>query len=510
MVVVGSGAAGLAAALGAAASGADVVVLESAPSVGGTSAMSGGVVWVPAHGLAGDDVGAGDEPLDALRYLCAAGFGDRDERLMATFVSDAARVVRELAARTPVDWEVLGHWPDYRAELPGGRAGRSLWPRPVTVARAVEAQVQPAPDQPSPPPGTGDAPDDDVVLGGYVRGRALVAALLAGALGAGVEVRTGARARRLITGPSGVAGVEVDGAAVEGRVVLATGGFQHDAAHVATFLPACPIAAMGVRGCAGDGLDMAMSVGAALGNMAEGWWMPAIHVPGEEFEGRPYYRPLRSEAAQPGAVLVDREGRRFVDEAQNYGDVGRAMQRFAGGARPFPAAPCWMVFDAAYRHRYPWGPVGPDDPDPAWLASGADIGKLADATGMPAAALEDTVARFNAAAAAHEDPEFGRGSRPYDRWVGDRTAPHPTLAPLATPPFFALPVELGCMGTKGGPRTDSDGRVLAVTGEPVAGLFAAGNVAAQPFGTATPAGGATLGPALVLGYRAGEAAAGVR
>ena len=118
--------------------------------------------------------------------------------------------------------------------------------------------------------------------------------------------------------------------------------------------------------------------------------------------------------------------------------------------------------------------------------------------------------RFNAGAAAGTDPDFGRGTFPYDRWIGDPSAPHPTLAPLCEAPFYAVEVHLGCMGTKGGPRTDDRGRVLSASHAPVAGLYAAGNAAASPFGTATAAGGATLGPALVFGFRAGEAAAGDR
>jgi hypothetical protein len=255
---------------------------------------------------------------------------------------------------------------------------------------------------------------------------------------------------------------------------------------------------------------MAQAVRAALGNMTEAWWMPALHVPGEELDGTPHYRPLHSERAAPGAIMVDRAGRRFVDEAQNYGDVGRAMLRSGTGAPAFAAAPCWLVFDAAYRHRYPVGPLGPADPDPAWLHRADDVGALADAMGVAPEVLGDTVAAFNVTADKGGDDAFGRGALPYDRWIGDPGAPHPTLAALRQAPFYALAVHLGCMGTKGGPRTDDRGRVLSLGGTVVRGLYAAGNAAANPFGTATPAGGATLGPALVFGFRAGEAAAGDR
>ncbi len=178
-------------------------------------------------------------------------------------------------------------------------------------------------------------------------------------------------------------------------------------------------------------------------------------------------------------------------------------------------APFWLVFDSAYRRRYPVGPLEPGGPlpgrrDPEWLVGADDLDALGTMIGMEPGTLADSVRRFNAGAAVGSDPDFGRGSFPYDRWIGDPHAPHPTLAPLGEAPFYALEAHLGCMGTKGGPRTDGRGRVVSSKGFAVPGLYAAGNAAASPFGTATAAGGATLGPALVFGFRAGEAAAGDR
>jgi len=521
-VVVGSGAAGLAAALAASGSGADVLVVERAPAVGGTTAMSGGVVWMPAHGRPGASTTIEDSPEEALAYLGAAAGGDVDLGLMGAFVSDARRVTDEIEQRTPLEWEVLEHWPDYRGELPGAKTGgRSLWPRPLRMKPDVEARVQAAFDQPSPGASAAHAHgavphDDGVVLRGHVRGRALVGGLLGALVDSGVEVRTGARATRLAVEDGRVVGVVVDGQVEPGVVVLASGGFQHDPGLVGAYLPGPAVAPLGPQGCGGDGLHMVMAVDPVLANTSEGWWMPALGVPGEAVEGVAHYRPLHSERAQPGAIMVDRRGRRFADEAQNYGDVGRAMR---GGtadgqaqptARQRPEAPFWLVFDAAYRRRYPVGPLEPTDPDPSWLVRGDDLDDLARGTAVVSGTLVRTVTRFNDGAALGEDPEFGRGSYPYDRWIGDPSAPHPTLAPLGEAPFYAVEVHLGCMGTKGGPRTDDHGRVLSSRGAPVGGLYAAGNAAASPFGTATAAGGATLGPALVFGFRAGEAAAADR
>ncbi|HEY2427362.1 MAG TPA: FAD-dependent oxidoreductase [Acidimicrobiales bacterium] len=499
VVVLGSGAAGLAAALAAARGGADVVVLERDALLGGTTAISGGVVWAPANPWQ-RAAGIDDSPDAALAYLRHLATGDVDDTLMATFVTDAARVMAELEAATPLRWEALVGWPDYHEELPGGLGGgRSLWPRPLALAPDLAARVRRPPELGD---GAADPVDDGVVFRGPVRGHALVGGLAAGALDHGVELQTGRRATRLLMEDGAVVGVEAGGAEYRGSVILATGGFQHDARLAASFLPVPGVAPLGTPGCAGDGLRLALAAGADLGNMAEGWWMPAIHVPGEELDGAPWYRPLHSERAQPGSIMVDRSGRRFVDEAQNYGDVGRAMHRFDAASHSYPAAPCWLVFDGAYRSRYPVGPLQPGEPDPSWLVCRPTIAKLGEVVGEH---LDATVEAFNRGAARGEDPAHGRGALPYDRWIAGGG---PTLAPLVRPPFYAAAVVPGCMGTKGGARTDDRGRVLRASGEAVPGLYAAGNAAASPFGTATAAGGSTLGPALVFGTRAGEAASG--
>jgi 3-oxosteroid 1-dehydrogenase len=534
VVVLGSGAAGLAAALGARAAGAETVVLEREPLVGGTTAMSGGVVWVPGNHLLDADERA-DDALGAATYLRGLDPAGVDGALVDVFAADAGRVAMLLQNTTPVRWEPLPTWPDYRCEVAGARAGgRSIWPDVASLAPEVAARVQGSPDDPfgvtpsapsssapggaapgaldtSPTPrpivASGRSPESDaVVLRGPVRGRALVGSLLAGLLGTGVEVRTGVRTTALLCRDGTVDGVVADGERIEGRVVIASGGFQHDAALAARHLGPLPVAPMGVPGCVGDGLRLAEAAGAALGTMTEGWWMPAIAIPGERFDGRPLYRPLHGERAQPGSLMVDGRGKRFVDEAANYGDVGAAMR--ARALSDAGAARTWLVFGRAYRDRYPVGPLRPGDPDPPWLRRGEDLDELAGSIGVAGTGLTATVARFDAHAACHRDPDFGRGDGGYDRWIGDPRAPHPTLGPLGSGPYFAVEVRLGCMGTKGGPRTDDEGRVASRSGvAPISGLYAAGNAAASPFGSATPAGGGTLGPALVFGWRAGHAAA---
>jgi 3-oxosteroid 1-dehydrogenase len=487
VVVLGSGAAGLAAALAASVSGAQVLVVERSELAGGTTAISGGIVWAPANHLMAS-AGIPDSEADALEYIARVDRGG-DAMLTGAFVKDSPRVIKQLEELTPLRWKMLRNWPDYHSEEQGGTTGgRSLWPEPIELPALVTRRVQTTPEGP-------------------VRGRVLVGALLSALDSRGVEVRLCTRATRLIADRGRVDGVEIEGERVPARVVIATGGFQHDPGLAASFLRAPATAAMGTPGCSGDGLRMAMSVGADLANMAEGWWMPAMHADEERLDGSTFFRPLHQERARPGALMVDRTGRRFVNEAQNYGDVGRAMQRFVPESDWFPALPCWLVFDAAYRRRTPIGPLATSDPDPSWLVRAPSISALATDIGVGTDALTATVERFNENAAACDDPDFHRGERYYDRWIGDTDAEHPTLGQLQEAPYFALAVHCGCMGTKGGPRTDDSGRVLGVWGDVIEGLYAAGNAAANPFGVATPAGGATLGPALVFGTRAGEAAA---
>jgi hypothetical protein len=183
------------------------------------------------------------------------------------------------------------------------------------------------------------------------------------------------------------------------------------------------------------------------------------------------------------------------------------MLRFDPTSYDWPAAPSWLLFDRAYRERTPFGPLEPGGDDPEWLCRAPDLRALAALLGLDPDVLNATVSAFNAGAERGHDSEFGRGAYGYDRWIGDASAPHPNLAPVETPPFYAVPVRVGCLGTKGGPRTDAWGRVQRSGGGVVSGLFAAGNAAANPFGLGTPGGGGTIGPALVFGTRAGEAAA---
>lgn len=513
VVVVGSGAAGLSAALAAAQAGAEVTVLERSTKVGGSTALSGGLAWLPANHLGDPD----DQPEKARRYLAALALGDVDPALAHRFTVDAPRVAAWMEAATPLEWELV-HFPDYHAGRDGAmHDGRSLGPRLLNASPVVSAMVRQAFRPPLTRQELQEGPGDEAVMDARTRagtlaaGRALVGALLIACLDAGVDVRVGMRASRLLREGAGgrVVGVDIEGERLSGVVILATGGFERNASLSSAFLRGPIAAPVGVPTAEGDGLRMAMGVGAMLGNMSEAWWCPAIQIPGETIDGSPFFRLLQTERTLPGAILVDSDGRRFVNEAQNYNDVGRSLFEFDPAGFRLPRVNSWLLFDRTFRTRYGlrWY-LKAADPDPDWINRAGSFEELAEIIDVDADVLTETIARFNANARDGHDPDYGRGDYVFDRSFGDPSADHPTLAPLRDPPFYAIHVLAGCVGTKGGPKTDDQGRVLlAESGEPVGGLFAVGNVAASPFGWAYPGAGGTIGPALVFGNRAGEAAA---
>ena len=515
--MVGSGAAGLAAALAAAARGADVTVVERALALGGTTAYSAGTAWMPGHHLLG---GSGNDVHAALEYLTDFVAGDAEPNLMRTFVEDAPRVSQALERESPLRWRALPY-PDYHVERRGAARGeRSLEPQPLAADKRLRDLVRGVPFVRTPSP-VGASPEDATADGILARraseggpnvlngGRALVGALWTGASARGAVLRAGTRADGLLTKGHEVVGVKSGAGEVRGQVVLATGGFERNRRFASEFLGDPRPVPLGAPECEGDGLKLAMALGARLGNMSEAWWCPAFRVPGETFQGTEVFRISVTERARPGSLVVDCAGRRFTDETQDYSSLGRTMRAFDAGSAGYPRSPALLIFDSGYRRTYNLGPIVPSDADPSWLTRGDDIGELARRIGVPVAAFEETVTRFNAGAESGVDDDFGRGVRAYGRFMAGALAPYQTLAPLREPPYFALSLVCGCLGTNGGLRTDARGCVLRVTDDrPLPGLYAAGNAAASPFGAVYPGAGGTIGPALVLGYRAGAAAAG--
>lgn len=519
VVVVGSGAAGLSAALAARAQGAEVTVLESTEYVGGTTALSGGVAWVPVNHLemAGE---ARDSREQAREYLANMALGDADGELTERFIAQAGPAAQWLEENSDLDWELLPY-PDYHCEMPGGMTvgGRSLSACLVTPRSDVAELLRPALSWRAPVTHlevVSNTVDPDVIAqrrldGTVTMGQAMIAALLTSCIDQGINVRTRTRAVSLIEVDGEVTGLRAEGPngseVFDGRAVLASGGFERDPALARAFLRVPAPAQTGAPGAKGDGLKMAMSVGADLGSMSEAWWAPTIHIPGDEISGEPLYRLILNERSRPGSIMVDANGQRFVNESQNYNDVGRTMHTFDAGSYSFTRLQSWLVFDQRYRSSYMVGPVLPTDPDPDFFCRADTITELALQMDVDPEVLEETIEDFNAGARHGSDRDFHRGDTDYDRALGDPQAEHPNLRPLEEGPFFAVRVHAGTLGTKGGPRTDGDGRVRHVNGGVIQGLYAAGNAAASFLGLAYPGAGGTLGPAITFGVLAGQAAA---
>jgi 3-oxosteroid 1-dehydrogenase len=259
----------------------------------------------------------------------------------------------------------------------------------------------------------------------------------------------------------------------------------------------------------GDALRAAVAIGAATERMGSAWWAPTIEVPGMESAW-----PLFYERSLPGSIIVNQIGRRFMNEAASYHVVGREMME---NNRPEAStSPSWILFDRRFRWRYPMGPVMPMIPlflHPravrSILVTARTWDDMADKLRIDRAVLRDTIAAFNGNARRGVDPEFARGHQPYDRFYGDpKVTPNPNLLPLEHPPYYALPIYPGDIGTNGGLVTDPDGRVLDVNGDPIDGLYAVGNISASVMGPSYPGAGATIGPAMTFGFLAARHAMG--
>jgi len=514
------------AALAAVEAGAAVGLYEKSDAVGGTTAVSGGTVWLPCNPHM--PVGA-DSRQAALDYLDSLSLGLIDRATAEVLVDEGPGTITWLETVTALRFDSLTGFPDYHPENPGGRTGRSLDPalfpftdlgpwadRVVTGHRNPHVRLTDLPIG----GGTGAITDEqlDARRAQDLRGcgGGLVGPLLKALLDRGVEPQLSATATDLILEDGAVVGVrlERDGAdeVVRARsgVIIATGGFEWDGDLVRAFLRGPMTSPASPPTNTGDGLRMAMRVGADLGCMSEAWWVPTLEAPGDTAFGRQRSHLLLRERTLPRSIMVNRAGRRFTNEAANYNAFGGALHAIDPSRLEYANLPCWVVFDHGFVQRYGFHATSPGEPIPQWVTRRPDLPSLAAALGIEAEVLAATVARWNKMAAQLRDDDFGRGDSAYDQWMGEVTLQRghaSTLGPLDEPPYYAAQVHSGCLGTKGGPRTDHDGRVLDTRGAAIPGLFAAGNAAAAVTGRAYGGAGGTLGPILVFGRRAGAAAA---
>lgn len=547
VLVVGSGAAGMSAAITAAASGLNTVIVEKSERWGGTTARSGGGVWIP-----GNEVLAGSAPADtaeeARTYLTALIGDDVPSDLIDAYLQRGPDTIAFLNRHSGLNLEWVRGYSDYFPELPGGRAsGRSCEPRPFDVRLIGDDYASMEPFY-TPTPlnvvvkqsdyrwiSTGlrrwRGPVRMMAIGARTavakaRGRklvglgnALVASLMVGLQRQNVPVHLGVGLVELIQDSSGaVVGARVRGADGDREVmarrgvILGCGGFDHDPAlrsqhHRA---PAGPDLSLGVVTNTGDGLRAASGIGADTAMLDDAWWAPSIPLP-----RGPWF--ALAERSLPRSIIVNARGERFMNESLPYVEATHAMFGGDHGVGPGAAAnlPAWLVFDQTYRNRYLFAGKPARSPLPKkWFDSGAlvkadTIDELEVKLGLPNGSLRGTIDRFNGFAREGVDRDFHRGESAYDHYYGDTSnKPNPSVGELSKGPYYAAAMVPADLGTKGGVRIDTRARALREDGTVIGGLYAAGNVAAPVMGHTYAGPGATIGPAMVFGYLAASDAAG--
>lgn len=530
IIVIGCGPAGMTAALAAHEAGARVKILERFDRVGGTGAVSGGVIWV-ADNPRQREAGMADSREEALAYFRSLDHGDLVDETLEAFGDAGPEALAFLEEASALKVALLQGYPDYYLDRPGAKpeGGRALDHDLFALGELGEwaARIT-AIEEPKPmmlretPLGGGSgvvAPEElqrRIANNERGFGQAMVARLLAACLTRGIEPLLNVEVARLVRDGERISGVEGvrDGKpftlAANSGVILTTGGFEWDEDMRQTFLrgpmdaPASPPTAQG------GGLKLAMASGAKLGNMTQAWWAPTLVIPDNPWpNGEQRAAPVLIERTVPHSLMVNRAGQRFCNEAANYSALAGAFHAFDPQSYDYPNLPAWLVFDENYVERYPIGPRLPGSPVPDWAMRAETLEELGTKLGLPSQALAETVARFNAHCEAGHDPDFARGQSAYDHFYGDRTREGAavTLGPIARAPFYAVEIRMGLLGTNGGPRTDGHARILGHDDEPIPGLFGAGNAIACPTGGIYAGAGGTLGPALTFGYIAGRSAA---
>ena len=504
VVIVGSGASGLSAALAASAAGARVIVLEKARVLGGTTAMSAAGTWVPAnhHMLAS---GLADSPEDALAYLRATappGWAEDEDELWQALATQSAPMLRFLEARTKLRFELV-NGPDPFAEAPGGKLkGRMVSPSLISryrlglLGNRVRKSVKPQFFSYKEMGAVTKQPVRTVLrllpvlawrlLTGQVgMGNGLIVGLARGCLDQGCRIFLDADAKSLMTEAGRVMGVEAviggESVRIHARqgVVLATGGFDWAPDYMAAHFP---------------DIGMAAAVGAQLARMDQANISPATFT---TYEGERHALPLQ-ETYGPHCILVNREGWRFVSEGSP--NLGVALdERLPDGK--LRHAPAWRIFDSRYSNRLSKAFAAKD---PGFVRSADTIEALAVKIGLDPNVLRATVDRFNGWSREGVDLDFHRGETAWEKHHSGGRA----LAPVAQPPFFAAPFLYASVGTKGGARTNRYCQVLRPDGGVIAGLYCAGLAMANPIGTKGVGAGTTIGPCLTFGYIAGRSIAG--
>ena len=524
--------------------GDDCLLIEKTDQFGGTTALSGGVVWVPNNdGMA--KAGLHDSEEDGFAYMQAVVGPDVPVEKLKAYIKQAPAMLRFMEQHTHLTYFAADRYADYYPELPGGKTGgRSMDPKPISRRKlGKEAAKQRYPsyltgflrfgitviesrevmdmtlkgkyymarnilryylDIPSRLKGL---PDNR-----YTLGRALVACCRLAMMDRDIPLWYNTEATNFIVRNGRVVGLEVkrEGKTLKLQarkgVLMAAGGMGQNIALRQEFgqLPTGESFSSDSPGNMGDAIRMGRDIGAALAFMGSAWWTPATKDPNGNMMA------LISGKSMPGSMFVDATGNRFCNEAAPYEDVVKAFWKNHNAGNH--CVPAYMIFDARFRNQYPAGPippgkVQPDERLPAtmrdsnFLTKAASVSELAQKLNIEPSALDASVARQNEFAHSGKDLDFGRGDSPHDRYYSDPSIePNPNLAPIDAAPYYAIAVYPGDLGTKGGLKCDEFARVLNDQDQVIEGLYATGNCAGSVMGDSYPGAGSTIGPSMTFGY----------
>ena len=543
VLVVGSGAGGMVTALTAHDGGASVLLVEKDVGVGGNSARSGGGMWIPNNHLMKAE-GREDNPEDALTYLKAVigeaiGEGVESEERLKAYVKYAPEMFKYLCDHARLQAQSVSYFPDYHPHQPGWRVGRIVESK-VFDARPLGDEVlnlhKPSHE------GLMDRYHISIMEAWHMMnkspgwknilikrmlkywldipwrfkskrsrdmglGLSLIGTLRLSLMDRNIPVWLNSPGRELIQENGRVVGIVVErenGLKVRVRankgVVMASGGFEGSTPLREKYLPNPTNAkwAAGSPKNTGDSIAIGQAVGAKIDYMDRACWMPVDLVP-----GYPGGRSKEAERSIPGNMMVNKHGERFCNEALPYINCVWAM--YDNNKPEGTSVPCYMIFDATYRAKKPYGPVLPGMPDAmipkGYLEVGNTLEELAQKLGIDPAGLKASAAKMTEYARTGVDPDFHRGENEYDRYFGDKNVkPNMCIGPIEKPPFYGNRIYPGDLGTSGGLKTDPYARVLNEQMEVIPGLYATGNCSAGIIAGTYPGPGCTLGPTMTYGY----------
>ncbi len=546
LLIVGSGAGAMTAGIRAKDLGGDVLLIEKTDLYGGSSAMSGGSLWIPCNHLMKRDGLIDDTPEEAMEYLMNITEGLVPRVKLEKYVEQSCIMLEYLHDHARLNMFSMPGYVDYYPEVSGGKPGaRACEPhrfdarmlgedfykmREPAVQELIMGRVSMS---------ATEAHDILTSAPGYVKmilriglrymldivgrfksrrdrsltlGNALIGQLRLSLMDRNVPIWLECPFEEFILEDGKVVGVVANKQGkrirIESKngVLLAAGGFESNDQMRKQYLPSPTEAdwTCANPGNTGEVIQKGQELGAGVDFMDGAWWGPVTVVPGEDRA-----RMLVVEKGLPGSMMVNSKGERFLNESAPYDDI--CKDSFKQDAPDAVTVPCWFVFDERFRKKYPVGPFVPGMPIPKaleranYIRQSATLEGLAAKIGVDPSGLASAVEKMNGYARDGKDLEFGRGESAYDRYYGDATVePNPCLGPIETPPYYAIEIFPGDLGTRGGLTVDADARVLKESGEIIEGLYAVGNCSAAVMGPTYPGAGGTLGPTMAFGFVVAE------